>query len=505
VEPAEFVPGWHIDCLAEHLQAVARGDIRRLLITIPPRHGKSLITSVFFPSWVWIDRPESRWLCASYAESLAVRDNVRARRIITSAWYQNAWSRFELSGDQATKQRYENNRGGHRIAVGIGGSATGEGGDFLLVDDAHNVSEVQSDAVRKATLDWYDTVFATRANDPARSARVVIGQKVHEDDLAAHLLQQGGWTHLNLPAQFEGDRRKTVIGWSDPRTTEGELLWPMRFGETEITEARRTLGAFAFSAQYQQRPAPAEGGIVRKAWWRFYRELPKLDSMILSLDCTFKGTSDADYVVIQCWGAAGANRYLIDQVRRQMNFPETKAAFITMCHKWPEARARVIEAKANGQAIVDSLQAAISGIIPFSPTDSKEARLASVSPQIESGNVFLPDPQLNPWVSELIEEFSIFPRGRHDDQIDAAVQALLRFEHNSMRLGWNEFFRRVLETGAQNLDEYFAIKERQRIREETKEPPRGLADGRCGKCGGTNIRLAFGGVKRCACGNQMGR
>jgi hypothetical protein len=263
IEPSPLVWGWHIDAIIEHLEAITAGQLKRLLITIPPRHGKSLIVSVLWPCWEWASRPEGRWLFASYAESLAIRDNVKARRLVLSAWYQRNWDHvFQFAGDQNEKRKVETDRGGHRIAVGTGGSATGEGGDRLIIDDAHNVKEVESDDIRKGVLDWHDQVWSTRGNDPKTTARVIVGQRVHADDLAGHVLEQGGWEHLSLPAEFEGDNRVTSIGWTDPRKQSGELLWPEQFGPAEIAVSKRVLGSYAYSAQFQQRPSPAGGGIL---------------------------------------------------------------------------------------------------------------------------------------------------------------------------------------------------------------------------------------------------
>src|ERR1035437_1644266 len=266
VEPSPLIWGWHIDAIAEHLEAITAGQLKRLLITIPPRHGKSLIVSVLWSSWEWATRPEGRWLFASYAESLSIRDNVKARRLIQSAWYQRNWGNvFQFAGDQNEKRKVETDRGGHRIAVGTGGSATGEGGDRLVVDDGHNVKEAESDEVRKSVLEWHDQVWSTRGNDPKTTARVIVGQRVHADDLAGHVLEQGGWGHLSLPAEFEGDNRVTSIGWTDPRKQIGELLRPEQFGPAEIAVSKRVLGSYAYSAQFQQRPSPrSEEGRVGK-------------------------------------------------------------------------------------------------------------------------------------------------------------------------------------------------------------------------------------------------
>ena len=227
-----YVHGWPLDAICEHLEAITSGQIRNLLITVPPRHMKSLAVSVFWPSWEWIRWPGRRWLFARYAATLSIRDSLQCRRLIQSLWYQRGWGdRFLLTGDQNEKRRFENDRGGSRIASSVGGSNTGEGGDRVVVDDPHNVNEAESAPVRQAVINWWDTVMSTRLNDPKTGAKVIVMQRVHQRDLGGHVLEQGGYEHLCLPAEYEGNRRKTVIGWSDPRQQIGELLWPERFGK----------------------------------------------------------------------------------------------------------------------------------------------------------------------------------------------------------------------------------------------------------------------------------
>jgi predicted phage terminase large subunit-like protein len=427
VEPAPLTWGWHLDALAQHLEAVSRGQIRKLLISVPPRHTKSLLVSVMWPCWEWTSRPELRWLFASYAESLAIRDLVRARRLIMSSWYQRNWGHLvQLAPDQNEKRRVDLESGGHRLALGIGSAVTGQGGSRLVIDDPHHVAEAESEAVRTAVLDWHDTVWSTRADDPRTTARVVVGQRVHSKDLIAHLQEQGGWELLALPAEFEPARRCTTsIGWADPRTAEGELLWPARFGADQIADAKRMLGSYAYSAQFQQRPAPAGGGLVKRGWFRFYEEKPPdLTGHMLSIDCAFKETATSDFVVIQCWAKRKADRYLLDQFRRRVDFVGTIAALRMMSARWPEAGLKLVENKANGEAVISSLKHEIAGIVPFNPRESKQARMAAVAPQIESGNVYLPHQGIAPWIDEFLEEVSSFPVGAHDDQIDAMSQAL---------------------------------------------------------------------------------
>src|SRR5579862_6535508 len=259
VEPSTpFVPGWHIEAIIDHLEAVSRGEIRNLLINVPPQHMKGLLVSVFFPAWEWIRWPERRWLYSSYAATLSIRDSVKCRRLIESPWYQARWGHvFALTGDQNAKSRFDNNRSGYRLSTSVGGSVTGEGGDRIICDDPHKVDEVESDTARKNAIDWWDVAMSTRVNDPKTSAKVVVMQRCHQQDRSGHLLEQGDWEHLCLPAEYESSRAATSIRFADPRQEHGELLWPERFGAAEIESLKRSLGSYAAAGQLQQRPSPA--------------------------------------------------------------------------------------------------------------------------------------------------------------------------------------------------------------------------------------------------------
>jgi predicted phage terminase large subunit-like protein len=457
VEPStSFVPNWHIDAIIEHLEAVSRGEIRNLLINVPPRHMKSLLVSVFWPAWEWIRSPERRWLYSSYGAQLSIRDSIKCRRLIESPWYQSRWAnRFALTSDQNTKGRFDNDRSGYRLATSVGGAATGEGGDRIVCDDPHNVNEIESDSVRKGTIDWFDVVMSTRVNNPKSTAKVVVMQRCHQQDLSGHLLDQGGWDHLCLPAEYEGPSRATSIGWKDPRIESGELLWPDHFGPDELASLKRSLGGYASAGQLQQRPAPAGGGVIKDHWWRYWRpkgvvlppvsvrmpdgsaaqieaaELPERFEMILqSWDMAFKDLSTSDYVVGQVWAQRGADRFLLDQLRERLGFPATLDAVRKVTLKWPQATTKLVEDKANGTAVIATLKHEISGLIQVNPEGGKEARAAAVSPQIESGNVYLPHPLLALWITGYLAEWASFPRGAHDDQVDATTQALNRLRED---------------------------------------------------------------------------
>ena len=454
VEPATpFIEGFHIGAIIEHLEAVSRGQIRNLLINVPPRHMKSLLVSVFWPAWEWLRNPHLRYLYSSYGASLSIRDSVKCRRLIESPWYQSRWAdRFALTTDQNTKGRFDNNRTGYRLSTSVGGAVTGEGGDRIVCDDPHNVQDAESDSIRTATLEWWDVAMSTRQNDPKTTAMVIVMQRCHQRDLAGHLLEKGNWEHLCLPAEYEGSTRTTSIGWRDPRRQHGELLWPERFGQNEITELKINLGSYAAAGQLQQRPSPAGGGIFKRHWFRYFQprganlppvlvrmpdgsqvsipavELPRqVEETIQSWDCSFKDLDTSDYVVGQVWGRIGARFLLGDQIRERLDCPGTVKAVRGMREKWQGTMAILIEDKANGSAVIQMLSHEIPGILPVNPGGGKIARAQAISPLVEAGNIYLPHPDFAPWVNDFIEECVQFPNGAHDDQVDAMTQALLRW------------------------------------------------------------------------------
>ena len=452
---------WHIDAICDHCQAVTRGEIRNLLINIPPGHMKSLIVSVFWPAWEWIEEPEVRSLFSSYALDLSLRDSVRFRDLVQSDWYQDWFCpEWRLSQDQKTKSNISNGRKGFRLAMSVGGRATGFRGNKIVTDDPLNAKEMHSLAAREECLFWWDKVMSSRLNDMRTGAKVIIMQRLHEQDLSGHVLGKGVYEHLCLPSEFEPDRRSVtfilragerVPFWEDPRTEPGELLFPELFPRPVLDQARKDLGEDGYAGQHMQAPAPPEGGMLKRHHWRFWKhagqplgpvpmrmadgsqveipvvELPAaFDEQIQSWDMAFKDTKASDFVVGQAWGRTSADKWLLEQVRDRLSFTASVEAVREMSARWPRAYAKLVEDKANGPAIIDTLTHEIAGMIAVNPEGGKEARCAAVSPQQEAHNVYLPHPDIAPWVWAFIERCAAFPKVTHDDEIDALSQALLR-------------------------------------------------------------------------------
>lgn len=433
IEPRlPFIPGWHIDAICEHLEAVIAGEILKLIINIPPRHAKSTLVSVALPSWTWTRFPEKKFIYGSHSYSLSKRDSVKTRNVIQSSWYRDTFNiRWDLADDQNEKTNFLNTAGGSRRATSVMASIIGEGGDVLVLDDPHSPRSVRSEVKREDQIEWIDTEFFTRVNDPKTVAKIVIMQRLDEKDATAHLLAQGGWEHLMLPAEYDPARRcVTCLGWEDPRTKEGQPLWPERFDTPDLERVLKLpMGSKAWAGQGQQRPAPQEGNIVKRAWWKFYREAPgDLDKVGIAGDLTFKDTEKSDFVALLTWGRRGANKYLLDIDHEQMDFNEQLRRFARMCSKWPNATAKWIEDAANGAALVAMVKKTIPGVIPVSPQGSKIARAEAIAPQIEAGNIYLPDPTYQPHIDsglaqkvlDFIEEWAVFPNGANDDRVDAS-------------------------------------------------------------------------------------
>lgn len=456
IEPATpYQHNWHIDDLCDHLQSLVLWSpathapiIRNLLVTMPPRAMKSLIISVFFPAWAWIHKPHLRFLYASYAQSLSTEHSQLTRMVIESDWYQARWGHiYRLADDDNLKTRFSNTSRGQRIATSVGASVTGFGGDFVICDDPHNVQQAESDSVRQSAVDWWNRSMSTRLNNPNTGVRIVVMQRVHEDDVAGSVISKGIYTHLNLPMEYEPTDYVSPIGWRDPRTADGELLWPSRYNAGKIAAFKLDLGSYAYASQFQQRPTPAEGGMFKRHWWRYWQpqgaNLPPIsvkmpdgetrhvyaDDMpgwwersAHSWDMTFKETKSGSYVVGLVGATHGPNSYILDLYRDRVEFTGAVQAVRNMHAKHPNVGAKLIEDKANGPAVMDTLRKEIPGIIAVGVEGSKEARAASSTARVEAGNWYLPHPHIAPWVDDFINELAAFPQGTHDDQTDAFSQ-----------------------------------------------------------------------------------
>jgi predicted phage terminase large subunit-like protein len=433
LEPkAEFKPNWHIDCIAEHLQAVYLGQIKRIIFNQPPRYLKSIQITISWPTWVWIKDPSFRFMCVSYSDSLSVKHSVDRRRLIQSPWYQAAWGkRYQLSCDENQKHEFSNNHRGHMIATSMQGTATGKGANCLIIDDPHNPKRAESKRQREADIEAFDLTFTSRLDNKKEDRIVIVMQRLHDRDLTGHVLaKESDYYHLKLPA--EAPKRTVIrfpISGKEYVREAGDILHPDREGKAELEARKIDLGGYGYAGQYDQNPQPRKGGILKRDYWRYYDNAPeKFDEIIQSWDMSFKDLESSDFVVGQVWGRIGADKYLLDMIRAQMGLVASCQAVKTLTLRRPLARKKLIENKANGPGVVDVLKREISGLVLKEPRGTKEERAAMIEPQLQAGNVYLPNPEKHPWVKILIDEAAAFPRGAHDDTVDAMTQALIELD-----------------------------------------------------------------------------
>jgi predicted phage terminase large subunit-like protein len=415
-----YISAAHIDQLDAALEWATSTPNARLIVTFPPRHSKSLNVSEHLPAWFIGNHPDKRVIGAAHSASLAYTFSRRVRNKITD--YRWPFPNVTIAEDKGAVQAWDidNHQGGY-VAVGVGGSPTGQGGDLIIIDDPiRSAADAESQTVRDALWEWYQGTLRTRL-EPGGSI-VLTATRWHMDDLTGRLLaaqEAGGeqWRHLHMPAINDA----------------GEALWPERWPVDALDLIKRAVGVRVFEAQYQGHPSPAEGDTLKRDWWKFWTERPALtsfDSLIQSWDMTFRETARGSYVVGQVWGAINADRYLLAQTRLRTDFPGSVAAMRELSADWPLTREKLVENKANGPAIVATLQHEIPGLIEVQPEGGKEARANAVAWQIEAGNVYLPDPKRHPWVADFIEECAAFPNGANDDQVDAMTQALVRMQNS---------------------------------------------------------------------------
>lgn len=430
IEPGTpYIHNWHIDLISEYLQAVDAGEILRLIINIPPRMMKSIQTTVCFPAWTWIRKPERRFIKVSYADTLSRKHNILTRDIITSPWYKANWGdRFSLKADVNRQNEFKNEHHGMMYSTSVGGAITGEGGDVIIVDDPQNPAMANSEAEREASINFFRNTLQTRLNDPKRGAFIIIMQRLHEADLTGYILSEKlGYTHLCLPAEAP---ERTVITFPVTKREvvreEGDLLNPERFPRDVLDGLKKSMGSLQYAGQMQQVPAPAEGVIFKREWLgNFYTAAPHTPTQIQTWDMPFTKSEGSAKCAGIVMGRSGSQIFINDIVNDKMEFTESVTAIRTLSGKWPKARAKVVENKANGPAIVSLLKKEIAGMVEFNPRGSKEERAISVTPYFEAGNVFFPDPKTNPWVHDLINDLLVFPKGKYKDTVDAMVQGIL--------------------------------------------------------------------------------
>lgn len=426
IRPGEaFASNWHIDAIAWHLMQVYEGKIKRLIITIPPRHLKSIACSVALPAWVLGRDPTRKIICVSYADGLAGKHALDTRIVMAADWYRGCFPRTRPHPGKNTATEWVTTKQGFRLATSVGGTLTGRGGNLIILDDPHKPDEVVSDTRRQAVIDWYRSTLLSRLDSKRDDSIILIQQRLHEEDLAGYLLESGDWAHLNIPAIAE-EAQSIACGPNRRHIRKlGDCLDPEREPREVLEKIRTELGSYGFAAQYQQQPAPLGGGFLKWAWFQTYTQVPKKeprDSIVISWDCANKGDRIHDYSVGTVWLVKDKHYYLLQVVREQLEFPDLERRIVAVAEFWQAGLVLIEDQAAGTQLIQDLRRNSGLSIIDIIPKDDKLTRAMAVSPIIEGGRVWVPVEA--PWLADFQREIVRFPKSRHDDQVDSLTQFL---------------------------------------------------------------------------------
>lgn len=436
IEPGTpLIWNWHLDVICDHVQALLEGRLakRNLLINVPPGSMKSTIVSVCAPAWWWLHNPSWRGIFASGNEGVALRDSIRCRDILDSDWYRRLFApAWGFARDQNAKGHYKNTRAGFRKALSAGAKVTGDRADGIFVDDPLDAAEAFSKPARDSVITWWDSAMANRLSDMRTGTRCVIMQRLHEEDLAGHVLaiEPGEWDVLVIRQEFERpgerdpDRGPTGLGWVDPRQVEGELFFPERFPADVVEGERRRLASSGFAGQHQQRPTAKEGEIFKRGFVQAFKpaDPPDFSRTILSWDTAFKEGEENDFTV--CFVLAQGQRgyYLLDRFKARLSYPDLKLKAQTMGARW-SPQAFLVEDKASGQSLIQDLKRDTSlPVVAVKVDRDKQARAWAVTPTWEAGKVFVPEGA--DWVDDFLEHLYGFPKMAHDDDVDAFTQGV---------------------------------------------------------------------------------
>jgi len=454
IEPGQqFRDNWHLHAIAEHLEAISRGELKNLVINIPPGCMKSILTSVAWPAWEWVNDPSIRTMSASYGIDLSIRDAAKTRDVITSEWYRERWGdKVVIKPGEDQKTKYALTAGGWRMATSVGGRATGEHPDRKIVDDPHNARQAESDAERETALEWFDRTLSTRGQSRGAST-VVVMQRLHERDVTGHIIADlSGYEHLCIPMEYDGVRRKTFLGSYDPRQTKGELLWPEMFDDKSVTQLKQLLGAYGSSGQLAQDPTPTEGGLLNTKCfqlWPAHKSTPQLEYVLQSYDCAFTEKTSGDPTACTVWGIftlKGVRQaMLLDAWDEHLSYPDLRQRAITDYSteyggvtvkgshvSRPRKPDRVlVEAKASGQSLIQDLRLARIPVVAYNPGASDKIARAHQAAQLLSWNLlWIPESQKNPgqpvsWAQPFLKQLAKFPVAEHDDYCDTFSQAII--------------------------------------------------------------------------------
>jgi predicted phage terminase large subunit-like protein len=438
VSPGErFLDNWHIEAMAYHLIKVVSGETRRLIITIPPRHLKSICTSVALPAFILGRDPSRRMICVSYSQDLAVKLSNDFRTVIKSDWYRRLFPGTKIDPAKDTQADIMTTRKGFRLATSVGGTLTGRGGNLIIIDDPIKPEEAMSETTRERLIDWCGNTLLSRLDHKEQGAIILVMQRLHVGDLAGHFLEHGGCENLNLPAIAEVEQTIEIGPQRYHVRKVGDVLHAERESRATLDLIKAGMGSATFAAQYQQAPVPPGGNMVKWEWFKWYDDDDlEIDDVVISWDTAMKPTEFADYSVGTVWGVKGDFYYLLDVIRERLSFPELKRKAIEVYERWqPFGKPTVlIEDAGSGASLIQEFGAAKIPVIAIRPEGDKVMRMDAQTAKIEAGAVHLP--RQARWLDDLKTELLAFPHGLHDDQVDSISQALKWISRPRARPVW---------------------------------------------------------------------
>jgi predicted phage terminase large subunit-like protein len=433
----EFLPNWHIEAMTFCAKQIIAGKLKRGIVTIPPRHLKSIIFSVALPAYLLGLKPSTRIICVSYSSDLAVKHANDFRAVITSDWYRSAFPKTRVSREKDTQTETMTTGRGFRFATSLGGVLTGRGADLIVLDDPQKPDEALSEAHRNSAGQWFDTSLLSRLDSKSGGVVLIVMQRLHEDDLVGRLLERDGWDQLKIAAIAERDECIRIGTRRAHKRKAGTVIDPRRETQEDLGRLRQSMGELFFSAQYQQEPIPLAGNIIKAKWFKEYDIPPTYaygDAFVISIDTAMKGTPLADFSVATVWLGRGENCFLLDLWRDRVDYPQLKRAVIWLRDKYPNATL-LIEDKGSGTSLIQDLRADNRSVIAINPEADKVTRVAKVSAQFEAGSVHFP--KNASWVDCLKAELLGFPNTRYDDQVDSVAQALSWMsQHRQSQVSW---------------------------------------------------------------------
>jgi predicted phage terminase large subunit-like protein len=419
---AEYHSNWHIDLIADYLEAARQGQIKRLIINMPPRSLKSVCISVAWPAWLLAQKPSSRIMAASYSSVLSDKHSLDTKLVLESDWYLKLFPNTKLSKKHNCKSKFLTTQNGFRFATSVGGSATGEGGDFLIVDDPHNPTQINSTKLRNRAIDWFEQTFVTRLNDSKNGVIVIVMQRLHQDDLSAQLLSCGDWELLKIPMVAPSNIIYD-IGVNSYKFKLGTILNSKRDSHDFVDKIEKDMGARNYAAQFLQNPLPSNYNLLSEEDISFYQNAPDtFDYYIQSWDTALKTTEKSDYSVGTCWGIVGEKYYLLSMIRKKLAYPDLKLTIEKFSKRF-FPKYILIEDKASGQSIIQDLQyLGYTNIKPIKPRLDKVTRFAATIDLFQMGKVLLP--LESSFKRILLRELTSFPNSKNDDIVDSVSQFL---------------------------------------------------------------------------------